>query len=90
MPKINTTVHIEKLEAKVKLVEEKMEGEVVDRHLMTEVKVEYEGTPAQLDKVLYALKSGHQVDVTFATPQLGLDEALEEKEAKDPALVGAG
>ena len=82
MTKINTTVQIEKLEAKVKLVEEKQEGEVIDRHLITEVKVEYEGTPAQLDKVLYALKSGHWVDVTFATPQFELDEIPHElKEA---------
>ena len=82
MSKVEANVQIEKLEAKVKLVEEKQEGEVIDRHLITEVKVEYEGTPAQLDKVLYALKSGHRVDVTFATPQFGLDEiTVEVKEA---------
>lgn len=74
MGQINTTFQIEKLEAKVKIVEEKEEGQVIDRHIITEVKVEYEGTPAQLDKVLYALKAGHRVDVTLATPQLGLDE----------------
>ena len=80
MAEINTTVQIEKLEAKVKLVEEKEEGIVIDRHLITEVKVEFEGTPAQLDKVLYALKSGHRVDATFFTAQLG----LEETPAKEP------
>lgn len=74
MAEINTTVQIEKLEAKVKIVEEKQEGEVIDRHIMTEVKVEYEGTPAELDKVLYALKAGHRVNMTLATPQFGLDE----------------
>lgn len=87
MAEINTKVTIEKLEIKSRIVEEKLEGEVVDRHIMTEVKVEYEGTPGLLDKVLYALRSGHQIDVTFATPQFGLDESPEEK--KEPVKVGA-
>lgn len=81
MAEINTTFQIEKLEAKVKIVEEKQEGEVIDRHIITEVKVEYEGTPAQLDKVLYAMKGGHRVNMTLATPQFGLDETTEQKEA---------
>lgn len=87
MAEINTKVTIDKLEIKSKIVEEKLEGEVVDRHIMTEVKVEYEGTAGQLDKVLYAMKSGHLVQVTFASPQFGLDLASEEK--KDPVEVGA-
>jgi len=84
MAEINTTVRIEKLETKSKIVEEKLEGDVVDRHIMTEVKVEYEGTPGQLDKVLYALRGGHQVDVTFATPQFGLDEVPAEEKERVP------
>jgi len=85
MSEIYATVQIEKLEAKVKIVEEKEEGVVIDRHLITEAKIEYEGTPAQLDKVLYALKAGHRVNVTLATPQFGLDEATVEQ--KEPVAV---
>jgi len=81
MAKVEAKVQIEKMEAKVKLVEEKQEGEVIDRHLITEVKVEYEGTPAELDKVLYNLRAGHAVDVTFSSPQLSLGIEEEEKEA---------
>jgi len=86
MAKVEAKVQTTKLEARVKLVEERVEGEVVDRHLMTEVKIEYEGTPARLDKVLYALKAGHDVDVTFGSPQYSLDEP---EEAKEPATVGS-
>ena len=84
MPKVEAKVQIEKMEAKVKLVEEKQEGEVIDRHLITEVKIEYEGTSAELDKVLYTLRAGHAVDVTFASPQQALDLP---EEAKEPAGV---
>lgn len=45
MPEIRADFRIDKLEAKVKLVEEKEDGMVVERHLITEVKVQYEGTP---------------------------------------------
>lgn len=86
MAEIKAKVQTSKLEAKVKIVEERAEGEVVDRHLITEVKIEYEGTPALLDKVLYALRSGQQVDVTFGSPQYSLDEP---EETKEPALVGS-
>ena len=85
MAVIEARVQTSKLEAKVKLVEEKEEGRVIDRHLITEVKLEYEGTPAQLDKVLYALRSGQQIDVIFGSPQFSLDESQEEKE---PAFAG--
>ena len=67
------TVSTSKLEAKVKMVEETEKGEVVDRHLMTSVTIEYEGTPARLDTVLYALRAGHDVEVTFGSAQLSLD-----------------
>jgi hypothetical protein len=85
MSEVAAKVQIDKMEAKVKIVEEKEEGAVVDRHLITEVKLEYEGTPALLDKVLYTLRAGHTVDVTFGSPQLslGLDE-----ETKEPATAG--
>jgi len=86
MAKIEVKVQISKMEAKVKLVEEKQEGEVIDRHLITEVKVEYAGTPAKLEKVLYTLQAGHTVDVTFGSPQYSLDEA---EEAKEPVTVGS-
>jgi len=86
MAKVEAKVQTTKLEARVKLVEERVEGEVVDRHLMTEVKIEYEGTPAELDKVLYTLRAGHAVDVTFGSPQYSLDEP---EEAKEPVTVGS-
>ena len=84
MAEVKTTVHVDKLEAKVKMVEEKQDGEVIDRHLITEVKIEYEGTPAKLDDVLYTLRAGHTVDVTFASPQYSLPTPEPEKE---PAVV---
>lgn len=82
MSEVVAKVQIDKMEAKVKIVEEKAEGAVIDRHLITEVKFEYEGTPAKLDEILYTLRGGHAVDVRFGSPQqsLGLGE-----EAKEPA-----
>ena len=73
MSDTRATVKTSKLEATVKMVEEKVEGAVVDRHLITSVTIEYEGTPARLDKVLHALRAGHDVEVTFGSPQLSLD-----------------
>jgi hypothetical protein len=86
MSEVRAKLRIDKMEAKVKIVEEKAEGAVVDRHLITEVKFEYEGTPAKLDEILYTLRGGHAVDVSFSSPQqsLGLGE-----EAKEPAGVGS-
>ena len=78
MAQLNIKVQAERIEAKVKIVEEKKDGEVIDRHLITEVKLEYEGTPAKIDEVLYALRSGHPVDVVFGSPQLTLAGAAEE------------
>jgi len=88
MAEVNVKVQTEKMEVKSKIVEEKGEGGVVvDRHIITEVKVEYEGTPGKLDDILYTLRSGHDVDVTFSSPQLslGLDES--ERKKKEPAEV---
>ena len=85
MAEIKAKVAVDKLEAKVKLVEEKEDGMVTDRHLITQATIQYEGTPAKLEKVLWALQAGHTVDVVFSTPQLGLDIPEEEKE---PALAG--
>jgi len=84
MSEVAAKIQIDKMEAKVKIVEEKADGQVIDRHLITEVKFEYAGTPAKLDDILYTLRGGHAVDVTFSSPQqsLGLGE-----EAKEP--VGA-
>lgn len=85
MSELNVKLRVDKLEAKVKMVEEKQDGQVIDRHLITEVKLEYEGTPAKLDEVLYTLRGGHQVDVTLGSPQLSLDAS---EESKEPAIAG--
>jgi len=82
---IKAKVTVDKLEAKVKLVEEKEEGVVVDRQLVTEAKIQYEGTPAMLEKILYTLQAGHTVKATFTTPQRGLDLP----ETKEPAAARA-
>jgi len=83
MAEVKATIKVEKAEAKVKIVEEKEEGAVVDRHLITTVSLEYEGTPAKLDDVLYTLRAGHSVDVTFSSPQ----QKLPLEETKEPAAV---
>lgn len=88
MSMIEVKVVIDKLEAKVKLVEEKEDGMVVDRHLVTTATIQYEGTPAKLDKVLWALKSGKSVDVTFFSPQTTMD-FQSEKEKPEPAMAGS-
>lgn len=83
MAEVKVKVQIEKLEAKVKIVEEKEKGEVIDRDLVTTVTLEYSGTPARLDDVLHTLRAGHTVDVTFSSPQLSF--GIEGKEEKVPA-----
>ena len=80
MPGTEVKVVANKLEAKVKIVEVTEKGEVVDRNLVTEVKIQYNGTPSQLDKMLYALRAGHVIDVTFTCPQSSLPLLEEEKE----------
>jgi hypothetical protein len=86
MSEVKVKVQIERLEAKVKIVDEKGDGGVVvDRHLITEVKLEYEGTPAKLEEVLYTLRAGHVIDVTFASPQLSLGGV--DGKVKEPAGV---
>ena len=84
MPEIKVELPIEKLSAKVKMVEIKEEGEVVERKLITEATIQYEGTPAKLDKILWLLQAGRDVDVTFSSKQLSL--GIEEKE---PALAAS-
>ena len=87
MAEVKVEVHTEKLEVKSKVVEEKGEGGVVvDRHIITEAKIEYEGPPGKLDDVLHTLRAGHAVDVTFSSPQLSL--GLEAEETREPAEVG--
>ena len=85
MPEIKAKVNIDKLEAKVKLVEEKEDNMVVDRQLVTEAKIQYGGTPAKLEEILWALKAGHTITATFTCPQIGMDMPEEEQE---PALAG--
>lgn len=83
MAEVNVKVQTTKLELKSKIVEEKGEGGmVVDRDIVTEVKVEYVGIPGKLDDVLHTLRAGHAVDVTFSSPQLSL--GMETKEEKVP------
>lgn len=79
-------IAVDKLSAKVKMVEIKEEGEVVERRLITEAVIQYEGTPAKLDSVLWLLQGGHDVDITFSSPQLSLFEDEKSEEA-DPARV---
>lgn len=90
MAEVKVEVQTEKLEVKSKVVEEKGEGGVVvDRHIITEVKVEYEGPPGQLDDILYTLRGGHQVDVTFSSPQLSLPLKESKESKKEPAGVAS-
>ena len=84
MAEIKVNVVVDKIKATVEMVEEKEDGMVTDRHLVTKATIQYEGTPAKLEKVLWALQAGHTVNITFTTPQLGLDIPEEEKE---PALA---
>jgi hypothetical protein len=58
---------------KSKLVEIKEDGEVVDRTLVTTVSFDYEGSPAAMDKVLWMLKAGHAVSISFVSLQSTLD-----------------
>lgn len=82
MPKNEVKIVAEKLEAKVKLVEEKEDGQVVDRSLVTEVKLQYQGTPSRLDEILYSLRAGHNIDVTFTCPQFSMPLVSEVKEVE--------
>lgn len=84
MAEVKAKVQTQKIETKSKIVEEKGEGGmVVDRDIVTEVKIEYVGVPGKLDDVMHTLRAGHQVDVTFTSPQqsLGLEENKEIKES---------
>ena len=84
---INVKVTLENLKATVKMTEEKdKNGDVVDRRLVTQATIEYEGTPAKLDKVLWALQAGQNVEVTFTCPQSAFDILAQ---GKEPALAGA-
>ena len=88
MPKeVNVKVQTTKLEAKVKVVEEKEKGEVIDRELVTTVTLEYDGTPARLEEVLYTLRAGHAVDVTFSSPQLSL--GMESEARVERVIIGS-
>jgi len=84
MAKVEVKVKTNKVELKSKIVEDKEKGEVIDRDIVTAVTVEYVGTPGKLDGVLHTLRAGHEVNVTFSSPQQSLD-LPEEEEA--PVLV---
>ena len=53
---------IENLEIKTKIVEEKAEGVVVRKRLITNIKLDAETTPGKFDPVLKALKAGYRVN----------------------------
>lgn len=78
---------IEKLECKSKIVEEKEDGMVVDRELITEVKFQAEFGPEKMRDVMWALRSGKSVSVIFSCPQLELGLDVTAKEAKVAAEV---
>lgn len=85
MAKLEVKVKTNKLETKSKIVEEKGEGGVVvDRDIITEVKIEYVGVPGKLDDVMHTLRADHEVNVTFSSPQQSLDLP---EESKEPATV---
>jgi len=85
MAKLEVKVKTNKVETKSKIVETKGEGgAVIDRDIVTEVKVEYIGVPGKLDDVMHTLRAGHEVNVAFSSPQQSLDLG---EEAKEPASV---
>lgn len=83
MPEIKAKItDIMGLETRAKIVDDKADGTVVDRHLITAIKFEAECRPDVMAKILWALKSGQQVSATFTTPQLDLgigEEKVEEE-----------
>jgi len=83
MAKVEVKVKTNKLETKTKIVEEKADGEVIDRDIVTSVTIEYVGVPGKMDDVLHTLRAGHEVDVTFSSPQ----QKLPLEETKEPAAV---
>jgi len=83
MAKVEVKVQTEKLEVKSKIVEETKKGEVIDRDIVTSVTIEFVGPPGKMDDVMYTLRAGHHVDVTFTSPQ----QKLPLEEAKEPATV---
>ena len=87
MAEVSVKVQTNKLDTKSKIVEEKGEGGVVvDRDIVTSVTIEYVGAPGKLDDVLYTLRAGHAVDVTFSSPQLSLGIS---EESKEPAATAS-
>ena len=72
MSEIKAKIVVDKLEAKVKMVEEKEDGMVMDRHLINRSKDSVRRhTGPRLERILWALQAGHTVSVTFDTPQQG-------------------
>jgi len=79
---------VDKLSAKVKMIEIKEEGAVVERRLITEATIQYEGTPAKLDYILWLLQGGQSVEVTFSSPQFSMEiKEAREIESKEPAMA---
>lgn len=66
---------IDKLKVTAKLVDEPVEGGEkgeTETKLYTEVTFRYEGAPGRFDDVLWALASGHVIDVAIESPQLSM------------------
>jgi hypothetical protein len=66
--KIETKLKVTKLQAAVKVVEDDS-----GRRLVTDVKFDYEGTPARLDDIFQAMKNGHPVDIVISSPQTKME-----------------
>ena len=88
MPEIKVEItEIRAVETKSKIVENRADGMVTDRRLVTAIKFEAECRPDAMSKILWALKSGQKVSAIFVTPQLELGIEETEKE-KEPARAG--
>ncbi len=62
--------NIQKFEAGIKIKEETVKGEVVDRRVVTAVSFIVEDMTAKVfDDIFWAAKNGAQVNVTFSCPQ---------------------
>lgn len=85
MPEINVNIKgIEKMEVKAKIVEDREEGQVVDKRVVTAVKFEFDGTPMMLNQVLLALANDHEVAVCFQSPQSIM--SLEERKPEEAVV----
>jgi hypothetical protein len=80
---------IQKLKVQGKIVEQPIEGGEkgeTERILVTSVTFEYEGNPGQLDEILWAMVSGHRIDVAFQSPQASFDSVTFKSGEKEVTL----